>query len=42
MVYFISKGIFNQMSISLYFIMLVPEFECAFGKVNCRLLICLV
>jgi len=40
--FFISKGIFNQISIALYFIMLAPEFECAFGKGNCRILICLV
>jgi len=34
--FFISKGILDQISIALCFIILVPEFERAFGKANCR------
>jgi len=30
------------MSIPLHFIILAPEFQRAFGKANCRVLICLV
>ena len=39
---FISGGIFDQISIALYVIILAPEFERAFGKASCRALICLV
>ena len=34
--FFISKGILDQISIALCFIILAPEFERAFGKANCR------
>jgi len=37
-----SEGSFDQISIALYFIISAPEFERAFGKANCRVLICLV
>ena len=30
--YFFSEGILDQISIALYFIILAPEFERAFGK----------
>jgi len=40
--FFISEGIFDQISIALNFIILAPKFERAFGKANCRVLICLV
>ena len=40
--FFISGGIFDQISIALYFIILAPEFERAFGKANCQVLICLM
>jgi len=38
----ISEGIFDEISIALYFIISAPEFKRAFGKANCRVLICLV
>jgi len=34
--FFISKGILDQISIALSFIILAPKFECVFGKANCR------
>jgi len=34
--FFIRKRILDQISIALRFIILALEFECAFGKVNCR------
>jgi len=34
--FFISKGILDQISIVLCLIILAPEFERAFGKANCR------
>ena len=34
--FFISKGIPDQISVALCFIILAPEFERAFGKANCR------
>jgi len=34
--FFISKGILDQTSIALCFIILAPEFERAFGEANCR------
>jgi len=34
--FFIYEGIIDQFSIALCFIILAPEFECAFGKANCR------
>ena len=34
--FFISEGIFDQISIALYFISLAPELERCFGKENCR------
>jgi len=40
--FFISGGIFDQISIAQYFIILAPELERASGKANCRVLICLV
>jgi len=40
--FFISEGIFDQISIALNFIILAPKFERAFGRANCRVLICLV
>jgi len=40
--FFISEGILYQISIALYFIISAAEFERAFGKANCRVLICLV
>ena len=39
---FIFKGIFDQISIALNFIILGPEFKRAFVKASCRVLICLV
>ena len=39
--YFV-EGIFDEISIGLYFIILVPEFERVLGKANCRVLVCLV
>ena len=36
--FFISGGIFDQISTALYFMILAPEFERAFGKENCRVL----
>jgi len=39
--FFITEEIFDQISIAPYFIILAPEFEYAFGKANCRVLICL-
>jgi len=33
--FFISEGIFDQISTALCFIILAPEFEGAFGKANC-------
>ena len=41
-IFSISEEIFDEISIALYFIILAPEFERAFGKANCRVLICLV
>jgi len=40
--FFISKGIFDQISTALSFIILAPDFERAFGKANCRVLTCFV
>jgi len=37
--FFISKGILDHVYIALYFIILAPEFERAFGEANCRVLI---
>jgi len=34
--FFISEGILDQISIALCFIILAPEFERAFGKANYR------
>jgi len=34
--FFISKGILDQISIALRFIILAPQFERPYGKVNCR------
>jgi len=34
--FFISKGILDQICIALYFIILTPEFERASGEANCR------
>jgi len=34
--FFIFKGILDQISTALCFIILAPEFERAFGKANCR------
>jgi len=36
------KELLTQISIALYFIILAPELERAFGKANCRVLIYLV
>jgi len=36
---FIIKDIFDQVYIALNFIILGPEFECAFGKANGRVLV---
>jgi len=41
-VFFFSGGIFDQIAIALYFIILASEFERDFGKANCRVLTCLV
>jgi len=42
LLFFISNGNLDQISIALHFIILALEFELAFGKANCRVLICLV
>jgi len=39
---FISKGIFGKISIVLCFIILELEFNWAFGKANCRVLVYVV
>jgi len=41
-IFLISAGLFDEISIALYFIILAPEFERVFGKANCRVLTCLV
>jgi len=40
--YINSEGILDRISVAVYFIILAPELEYAFGEANCRFLICLV
>jgi len=41
-IFLISEGILDEISIALYFIMLAPEFERAFGKLSSFDLSCII